>query len=143
MVNNYLLIVVLLQIIVVIRGGFKMYSEPVNWYQALINCKTNNTELASISAGNYQNELEEFLKNNNGLGKIFWLSGTKEGNGKYYWAGTGSKMDYMKWAVGQPDDYKQAMNYNEGEHCVAIMDDGWTDLTCFEQYPYICQEQTC
>ncbi|CAG9767242.1 unnamed protein product [Ceutorhynchus assimilis] len=119
--------------------------EPVNWYQALINCKNAGMELASIHSEQEQNDLDKFLRTN-GYDKGYWLAGTKEGNGQFYWATTGTKMIYTKWLDGQPDDAKFDTNFYEGEHCVCWgfpsyrpEPIGWNDMTCFNNISYICQ----
>jgi len=102
-------------------------------------------ELVSIHSEEEENEFEEFLAKY-GQNKGYWLAGTKEGNGQFYWATTGLKLTYSKWTVTQPDDFKSDHNYNEGEHCVQMgmsnisnYPRGWNDLTCADYLPYICQ----
>ncbi|XP_066139760.1 C-type lectin mannose-binding isoform-like [Euwallacea fornicatus] len=123
-----------------------VFKEAVNWYQALINCKSAGMELVSIHSEAEQNELELFMNDKND--QVYWLGATKEGNGQFYWL-TGHKMVYTKWLVGQPDNAKIVIYDNKGEYCLgwgtrswpenAPETPGWNDLTCTIKMPYICQ----
>ncbi|ERL89763.1 perlucin-like protein [Dendroctonus ponderosae] len=142
---NVLVLVLLIKVINAAVGKYVVSFENTNWYQALINCKTSGMELASIHSEEEQTALEEYLKKND-HNKGYWLGGTKEGNGEYYWATTGIKMVYSKWLFMQPDNAKFDHNFNQGEHCVAWgmptyspTPAGWNDLTCSVSLPYICQ----
>ncbi|XP_030760679.1 C-type lectin 37Da-like [Sitophilus oryzae] len=129
---------------------YVVVNEPVNWFQALINCKGVGLELASVNSEEETKALQKFLTDN-GYKDGYWLAGTRLGNGDYYWATTGTKIIYTDWLRGQPDNAKTEYNKYEGEYCIQLgmptyspEPNGWNDLGCNNPMPYICQAvQNC
>ncbi|XP_050298652.1 perlucin-like [Anthonomus grandis grandis] len=144
--NAVFLVPLLVVIVKSENEKFLVFSKSkVTWYQALIECKRIKRELATINSEKEELELDNFLLNNN-FDKTYWMGATKEGNGEYYWATTGEKMNYTFWVNGQPDNTKYDLNWDEGEHCLAwtVQSNqvfyGWNDVTCLEPHYYICQK---
>lgn len=129
-----------------LHAKYFVSTEYESWYQALINCKAAGMELVSITSEKEYNDLQTYL-DSNGYTKGYWLSGTKEGNGNFYWASTGTRIFYTHWLVNQPDN-----SDTRGENCVQYgflnvsseTYKGWNDLPCESKLLYICEEpQSC
>ncbi|XP_066139761.1 CD209 antigen-like protein D [Euwallacea fornicatus] len=117
------------------------------WFQALINCRSAGMELASIITEKEEKDLETFLQQHQ-YTRGYWLSGTNLGNGVFYWASTGSLVNYTKWLIDQPDNQQTGDSYNVGEHCIQFglyndsrkLNNGWNDMSCSAKLLYICEE---
>lgn len=139
----------------------------VNWFDAFMNCRYMDMELAIINSkeendqvikqikdeGNFKQTIitlnfEFYLKFSGHEDKHFWIGGTKLGkNSTLYWMGNGKPVIFADWAPGQPDNL-----FYDGEHekCLQIFNkDGWrypnsglkwNDVQCSHKLNFICEQ---
>ncbi|XP_049315378.1 C-type lectin 37Db-like [Bactrocera dorsalis] len=131
--------------------GSKLYlintATTMNWFNALLYCRSYDSDLAVIESAAEMNALNFYLTTNEGhIGKNFWLGLTDLAEeGKFMSLKDGRPMRYAKWSTDQPDNASQ----NEG--CVHL----WAyknifhmnDINCMTKFYAICElrqpKKTC
>uniref|UniRef100_W5MQN5 C-type lectin domain-containing protein n=2 Tax=Lepisosteus oculatus TaxID=7918 RepID=W5MQN5_LEPOC len=109
---------------------FQYIRQEKTWVDAELDCISKGGNLASV----HSEEEHQFLKQQISSKEIpMWLGGTdcyKEGT--WFWS-DGAQWNWVKWNTGEPN--------NAGiENCIHLNYDqeGWNDISCNNQYPYIC-----
>ncbi|XP_052691169.1 C-type lectin domain family 10 member A-like [Crassostrea angulata] len=122
--------------VIVCKDGWKRYnghcyhffSKKMNWFQAQVFCRNQNTTLVQINDANEHNWLTK-----NFPIVAYWIDFTDIGTeGKWVTLSTG-KSEYTRWQSGQPD------NYRGNQNCAYNMKGSWDDHSCKSTYQVLCE----
>ncbi|XP_023158358.1 C-type lectin 37Db-like [Ceratitis capitata] len=110
----------------------------MNWYQASHFCRQHNSDLAVIESESEMQSINDYLVQQKYFDSHFWIDASDLATeGEFVYHSTGQPMNYSRWSVGQPDNYKGQ------ENCVRLwyttngfyMNDG----ACFTEFAHpIC-----
>ena len=105
-------------------------TEPANFLEAILDCKSRDASLASIHSQEEQDNIHGLtLPTRTWIGLTDFLD-----EGQFSWV-DGSKVTFTNWMNGEPN------NKNNNQHCTLIRRDGkWKDAYCKKEKPYVCQK---
>uniref|UniRef100_A0A182TBZ9 C-type lectin domain-containing protein n=1 Tax=Anopheles maculatus TaxID=74869 RepID=A0A182TBZ9_9DIPT len=118
---------------------YTVHSTPVNFYAAYHQCITKGGYLVAIETAAQNALVVQEIKQAGGTGP-WWTSGTDFGmEGAWMWlsrhTGVATIGGYSHFEAGRP-----VFAPTSGEDCIAISTNGlWTDKSCFDQYPFVCE----
>uniref|UniRef100_A0A673IGG4 C-type lectin domain-containing protein n=1 Tax=Sinocyclocheilus rhinocerous TaxID=307959 RepID=A0A673IGG4_9TELE len=112
-----------------VQRQYHFINERKTWTEAQRYCREKYTDLATVD---HMNDMNELKKSVNGGGFQFvWIGLQKTGHNKWQW----SSGEPAYWDTGEPN------NYGGGENCTAVNAQGkWIDVSCTNQYPFVCHE---
>ncbi|XP_005187789.2 lectin subunit alpha [Musca domestica] len=116
-----------------------------NWFRTNHECARRNLQLVEIQSESKNQALVKLLKSIFGTSTSLWLGGNDQFNSEistnrpFYWSASGKGMTYSYWYPGEPN------NERNQENCVQTFayspDFQWNDVTCTNQYGFICEDQ--
>ncbi|XP_054845536.1 C-type lectin domain family 4 member F-like [Eublepharis macularius] len=121
------------------KGSFYFFSqEAKTWQEAEEACMSHGAHLTSVAS---KEEMEYLRGKTRGI--MFWIGLTdQKEEGNWTWTdGTKYNHGTSFWHFGQPDNWHAAPEHQED--CVHLRYDDsqpWNDITCRDQYRWICKK---
>ncbi|KAL1503572.1 hypothetical protein AB1Y20_012050 [Prymnesium parvum] len=107
-----------------------LFQEKLAWAEARAHCQSLGGELPSIQSKHWN----DVLYNLTG-GETTWIGLSDiESEGDWVWS-DGSSLNFSYWGVGEPDG---AQFENCGAFWEVRNNDKWFDMTCEDEYQFIC-----
>merc|ERR1712227_304813 len=121
-------------------SSFFLVKEAVSWVEAEQSCRSRGAHLASITNETLQQNIVEYIQNQNTSDKDIWIGLTDiDDEGEWVWVKDGEPMNYSNWMTGEPSDSCR------GEDCV-ILKFGhgykWGDRVCHsnsQKHYHLCE----
>lgn len=118
------------------KKGFKRYqnrcykyiSTKVNFFEAEMFCRTQQSSLADIGNAKEDQWFKQFMTDSRA-----WVGGTDIAKqGKWKWISTGLPLNFTNWSRGEPG--------NAHEHCICYdKPSAWHDYPCDSKFAFICK----
>ena len=113
------------------RGCVHLVSRPAHFLHALLDCRAQGGQLASVQSQKEQDILHHLA---GATGAWIGLTDFLDVERWDKWV-DGSAVNFTAWKKGQPN------NKNNNQHCVWIRPGGlWDDIICKKKKPYVCQK---
>ncbi|XP_055969219.1 CD209 antigen-like protein C [Sorex fumeus] len=112
------------------RGSCYLYSRSAgDWLHAMSACRRKNSQLVIVNSAPEAKFLQFWEVQKKGL----WIGlSDHHDEGSWQWI-DGSPLNISFWKPGEPN--------NEGdEDCVELYNDGWNDIPCSQEKPWICEK---
>ncbi|XP_071951100.1 macrophage mannose receptor 1-like [Antedon mediterranea] len=109
----------------------------LSWEEALDVCRNMGSELASFHSNQEEEWVKSSVKTEYNMTGNFWIGlNDRDAEERYEWSDD-SPVDYLPWAIGQPN------NDDHTENCVEMIYDkntnGWADNDCSVKRNWICK----
>ncbi|MBN3289779.1 PLA2R phospholipase, partial [Polypterus senegalus] len=109
------------------EADFYFVSTPMSWNAAQTFCRSNNSDLVTVTNQEMNQQLSNISKNYPHNYYDFWI-------GLYH------DIDFWQWSNGEIPNY---YNWKRNFFCVyAQMDGSWMDSTCDVLMPFMCYKDT-
>ncbi|XP_034738007.1 macrophage mannose receptor 1-like [Etheostoma cragini] len=108
---------------------YRFIKEKKTWKEAQEYCRTNHTDLATVSNQEDLKRLKDHPQYQSGA----WIGLQRD----WRWSQSGVEFRDSNWYPGQPD------NQLNKENCVVIggeWNDKWNDISCDESFKFICYD---
>ncbi|XP_034738008.1 macrophage mannose receptor 1-like [Etheostoma cragini] len=109
---------------------YRFIKEKKTWKEAQEYCRTNHTDLATVSNQGDMKRLKDHPQYQSGA----WIGLQRD----WRWSQSGVEFRDSNWSYGQPD------NQLNKEDCVVIggeWNDKWNDISCDESFKFICYDE--
>ncbi|XP_078393937.1 CD209 antigen-like protein C isoform X3 [Cetorhinus maximus] len=111
---------------------YRFSMERVNWDSAKQQCESQNSHFIIINTEQEQNIIKKSIENNPG---DYWIGLTdRESEGNWKWV-DGTPVSFTRWEQGEPN------NAAGNENCAIIRSADWNDVSCSDQFPFICEKK--
>ncbi|XP_047517594.1 macrophage mannose receptor 1-like [Pieris napi] len=121
-------------------GGYlKLQRIPANWREARLRCHLEGTKIASPLNDELKTAMMSMMDVTPKLkcGVFLGIHATFSRGDFFSVEGVPLSQIPHNWAVGEPDNYKDA------ESCLLMTENGeFADVNCEETYPYFCYKKT-
>nr|AFW17073.1 C-type lectin [Trachidermus fasciatus] len=118
---------------------YKYVSNRMTWVDAELHCVSQDANLVSIHSLEEHNFVKALIKKSDITEERTWIGLSdihKEGT--WMWS-DGSKVDFVTWNQGQPDNHLANENCVHTNYYIAKK---WNDALCSELYAFVCQSRT-
>lgn len=111
----------------------KFHEEPVNFFEAHLNCQEEHMELITIQEP-LETKMLVLLMVKLSVNTT-WLAAT-DLEGDWLWTSSREKVEWVSWGINQPN------NQENKQHCLTLSIEhlGWNDERCSVASSYFCQE---
>jgi Lectin C-type domain len=113
---------------------YTLYSESRTWSDARTQCASRGERLAKVSSMAVHQAVMAQLS----VGATVYLGANADQPGSFKWIDGTPLAGFVMWQPFEPST-------NAGENCLAALDAGlsigWTNETCVDPRPYVCERQ--
>ncbi|XP_041036051.1 C-type lectin domain family 17, member A-like isoform X1 [Carcharodon carcharias] len=107
---------------------YRFSTDTVNWDSAKQQCESLNSHLIIINTEQEQKSIENYPGD-------YWIGLTDRGSeGNWTWV-DGTPVSFTQWYGGEPN------NWNDHENCAFIRRTDWNDVSCTDQFRFICEKR--